>query len=387
MKKYIFLFIAFLVGLIWGYGLVFWMNFSFEPEVTFGTTIGWEIILWDEDLSRQVVVFKSTWNIASGYEVSSLCNTSSRYLDNYKNLYFFEIFYLDELCQSSSVVLKKWDILYPQSTWNVVLSEQNNIFDSYLDHSNTDLLSMQKEYTNTISETAIYKNFNSDEIVKYLSFALWQRRYREAFFHNTLISEILTGRESKYLNPVPTRTFSNHATKIPNSWRPYRATYTDGIHHGWDIDGQIGDKIIALDDGLIVRVVRGFDNTRDFDRIIYGSLNDDQQAKNLDVLRGNQVWLKTMKGDVVFYSHLDTIPENIVEWMMIEKWVDIGTVGVTWVPEVGYDDYHLHFAIMKNPYNSAEAGTYDFWDYMMWDWYGRGLSYEDTVALRKNTFE
>jgi len=42
---------------------------------------------------------------------------------------------------------------------------------------------------------------------------------------------------------------------------------------------------------------------------------------------------------------------------------------------------------MKNPYNIDEAGTYDFWDYMVWDWYGRYLSYEDTLTLQKNTFE
>jgi len=320
MKKIIVLIAAFLIGLVGWYGLVFWMNFSFEPEVSFGTVIGWELILWDTSLSKQIVVYKSSGNLASGYEISSLCNTSSRYIDSYKNLYFFELSYLDESCQSSSIILKKGETLYPQSSWNIEMRNKIDIYDYYLDLPDSELSKMQTNFQAEISKNAIYKNFSSSEVVKYLSFAIGQRKYMEAYFHNSIILEILEAREDKYINPVPGRSFSENISKIPNSGRPYRAGYTDGIHHGWDIDGQIWDKTVALDDGIIVRVVRDFNNATDFSKIVYTNPNEDQKVKNLDVLRGSQVWLKTMKGDIVFYSHLDTIPDAIEEWIMVKKW-------------------------------------------------------------------
>jgi len=76
---------------------------------------------------------------------------------------------------------------------------------------------------------------------------------------------------------------------------------------------------VALDDGIIVRVVNDFDAS-DLSRIIYGeNLSEEQKLKNLDLLRGKQVWLKTMKGEVVFYSHLDTIPSSITEGSFVSQ--------------------------------------------------------------------
>ena len=84
-----------------------------------------------------------------------------------------------------------------------------------------------------------------------------------------------------------------------------------------------------------------------------------QKLKNLDILRGKQVWLKTMKGEVVFYSHLDIIPSDLSEGMFVSRGHNLGTTGVSGVPQDGYDDFHLHFAIMENPYIFENAGTYD----------------------------
>ena len=127
------------------------------------------------------------------------------------------------------------------------------------------------------------------------------------------MQKIISARNKKYISPVPGKSVVEKFTKIPNSGRPYRAGYTDGIHHGWDIDAPIGTDTVALDDGIIVRVVSDF-STSDFSRIVYGeNLTHEQKLKNLDILRGKQVWLKTMKGEVVFYSHLDTVPSDIFE--------------------------------------------------------------------------
>ena len=132
--------------------------------------------------------------------------------------------------------------------------------------------------------------------------------------------------------------------------------------------------------------MRNFEND-DFSRINYQADSKEQKLKNLDILRGNQVWLKTMKGEVVFYSHLDSVPLNITEGMFVSRGEELGSMGVSGVPEKGYDDYHLHFAIMENPYNFQKAGTYDFGDYMSWDWLLRDLSYTDVIRAQKEIFE
>jgi hypothetical protein len=42
---------------------------------------------------------------------------------------------------------------------------------------------------------------------------------------------------------------------------------------------------------------------------------------------------------------------------------------------------------MQNPYNYLEAGTYDFWDYMAWDWLTRGQDYQGVIEHQHTIFE
>lgn len=369
------------------YGLVFWGNLSFSTEIQFWTTIWSQVILEDDTLSSTVVVYTSNVNLSS-FEVHSLCESESRFITSHKNLYFFEVSYTWDMCSSNSIVLKEGETIYGNTAKNIEILSKNEVLGKYIDFSTDELEQQKKEFQSIISDTAIYKNYNGKDFIKYLKYSLGQRKYTEAFFHHSLIQEIISGRDEKYLNPVLWRSFSTLASKIPNSGRPYRQAYTDGIHHGWDIDGEKGDTIIALDDGVIVRVVDGFDNASDFSNIIYWeNLSDEQKLKNLDVLRWNQVWLKTLKWDVIFYSHLQSVSSEIQEWVYVSKWAVLWKTWVSWVPEVWYDDYHLHFAVMKNPYISEKAGTYDFGDYMAWDWYGKWMNYEQTVELQRITFE
>lgn len=136
-----------------------------------------------------------------------------------------------------------------------------------------------------------------------------------------------------------------------------------------------------------MRIVDSFTDA-DFNRIVYGeNLSEMQELKNLDILRGKQVWLKTMKGDVVFYSHLDSIAANLQEGQIVSRGDLLGQTGVSGVPEEGYNDYHLHFSIMENPYNDEKAGSYNFGDYMMWDWLTKGMTHSQTVEAGKQIFE
>jgi len=52
--------------------------------------------------------------------------------------------------------------------------------------------------------------------------------------------------------------------------------------------------VIAIDDGIILRVVDGF-LFEDLQKIKRENLSHLDKLVNLDILRGNQVWLKTNK--------------------------------------------------------------------------------------------
>ena len=104
-------------------------------------------------------------------------------------------------------------------------------------------------------------------------------------------------------------------------------------------------------------------------------------------MRGNQVWIKTMKWDVAFYSHLEEIFPEIKEWMILKRWQPVWTVWATWVPEEGYSDFHLHLSLQSNPLDTARAWTYTYLDIMWWPWSFKGQSASYTLEHYHDIFE
>jgi hypothetical protein len=115
------------------------------------------------------------------------------------------------------------------------------------------------------------------------------------------------------------------------------------------------------------------------------NLTFDQKTINLDILRWNQVWLQTARWDVVFYAHLRNIPKNLKVGQIVEPWTIFGEIWISWVPDRHYKDYHLHFAIMKNPFDNKKK--HSFLDYMKWDWYFKWKSLEYVLENQKNIFK
>lgn len=387
MWKKILLWIFLVLWLIWGYNLVFSSNLVFNTEIRYVGTLSQNIYLDDSELWRTVVAYEANTNI-SEYDVISTCDIRSWFLERYKSYYFFEVdFSWDRGCKNNNIVLSNKGEKVLNTLSKVEFSDAFDEMDVLIDFPNAELELLLWGLQIDMKKNAIYKNYDKTEISSYYNYLAGQRKYQEAEYKKNIVTRILEWRDKKYISPVPGGSISDHHSKVPNAGRAYRESYTDGIHHGWDISWNLWDKVVALDDGIIVRVVRDFDQS-DFQRIDYSkNASEDQELKNLDILRGKQVWLKTMKGEVVFYSHLDNVPLGVKEWMQVSRGEELGTIGVTGVPGANYTDYHLHFAIMENPYKIEEAGSYDFGDYMSWDWKLRWLSIQEVIQQQKDIFE
>jgi hypothetical protein len=127
------------------------------------------------------------------------------------------------------------------------------------------------------------------------------------FFSN--IESILSARNTKFSLPIPGAPLPTKATHLPNSPRPFRADATDGVHHGFDFYVNEGTPVRAIEDGTIIHVKRDF-SWDEMEHLLPGQ-NELEEQENLDVYRGNTVYLKTRSGHVAIYAHLSNIPSNI----------------------------------------------------------------------------
>lgn len=387
MWKQIIIWCFVILGCIGGYSFVSGWNLVFNPEIQFVTSVGKDVYTDSDNLHTMSVVYKSNINIKNA-TISSLCTISSRFIEETKGLYFFEVDYSeDRLCANENIVLQMGDQTYANTISQLSLMSDADIYSLFVDYSDQQLREYNESLKKDLDTYSVFKNYNKNNIWKYYKFFAWQRKYQELTYKKNIITDIIEGRWNKYISPVPGRRVVETAHKIPNAPRPYRDAYTDGVHHAWDIDGELWETVVALDDGVIVRIVDDFTD-EDFSKIDYSAGSSyETQLNNLDILRGNQVWLKTLKWEVVFYSHLESVDQNIRQGMLVKKSTPFGKMWVTGVPEVGYDDYHLHFSIMENPHDILRAGTYSFMDYMSWDWLTRWKTYNQVVQEQNNIFE
>ena len=133
--------------------------------------------------------------------------------------------------------------------------------------------------------------------------------YREASLRrksDAAFALVAARRDLRYLVPIEGSVAPTEQPYVPGSPRPYRKETTDAIHHGWDFLAPVGTPVRAIGDGVVVRVVNGF-VWKDFERLVKPPKDGDAKLRNLDVYRGNQVWIKTADGNVAFYSHLSAI--------------------------------------------------------------------------------
>ncbi len=385
MLKKVLLGILWICGIIGWYGLVFSMNFIFTPETKLVVTLSPNIYLWDDVLSSTILGYKSNTDISSAV-IHSSCDTETQFLEEFEGVSYFSLKYLGNNCKNANIILKVEGERILNTASELKIVTKSELFSLMVDNPTKNLQKLNKSLQKNLKKYHLYEKLHTEKYGKYIKYRKRQRKFHESQYQFNLVQEILLGRGTKYVSPVSGKGFSRQFSRLPNAGRPYRETYTDGIHHGWDVPAKLGEEVVAIDQGIVVRIVDGF-SYGDLSRIHYGTLSNDEKLKNLDILRGNQVWLKTTKGEVIFYSHLTDVSQHIAEWDIVSKGTVLGTVGITGIPAKGYDDYHLHFALHVNPYISKKAGTYDFSDYMQWDWKFKWEGFEYILENQKEIFD
>ena len=196
---------------------------------------------------------------------------------------------------------------------NVNLVSDVDLYKVLLDYDSSTLGKAMESYDATAGKLSMFKDYDvKSKLLESFVFSSNKRQYDEDVYKRDFLKSILERREYKYIVPVAGHELPTANSKVPNAPRPYRKDVTDGIHHSWDIEAPQGVNVIALDDGIILRIVDTWTwNT--LSNIRKDTPNDVDKAHNLDIYRGNQVWLKTMKGEVVMYAHLDKIMDGLKE--------------------------------------------------------------------------
>lgn len=380
--KHHFLSISLLVSVCLFAGIGYSIAFASADLVVFEKSLSNYVFSSSRHLNTTIVTYKSSRNI-SDFQLKSSCDIVSRGVRESSNRYSFHISYTDPSCWDDAIWLEDQDArIIPGTFVELEVLSDFELYNRLTDYSDQDLALLQQNLLKKMKPLEIFSQYQEAVASEKYDFYSKKILYHQLLYRSNIIANIQAYRASRYIVPVAGKAMPYNHSHLPNSTRPYRAAYTDGIHHGWDISGAFWEPVIALDRALVIRVVDGFDDD-DFDRLQKTApVSLEDQIKNLDILRGNQVWLKTMKWDIVFYSHLEDV--DVEFWDILDVWDPVGTIGVTGVPSSDYIDYHLHFPIHKNPYHRDQAWGYSYDDVMTWDWY---FKWESTDYIRKHQDE
>ncbi len=363
---------------------VFWTDLIFKAKITKIESL-WQNIFLDDKNLKSTYIFYTSYHDLSSYNLKSFCSISSKFSWKNWNKYAFKITYLDECFYWLTYLQSSDKSILSDSKISLKIFNKSKLFDFFVDRNNKSLNKINSNIENNIVN--LKNNLAKNWWNSFLIDLQIKRRLLELKYQKNFLNSIIKSRKEKYISPVDGYDVSTKINEIPNADRPYRKEYTDWIHHWWDIMTPFWTPVIALSYWKIIRIVDGF---------VYSDLNKikrnwkltlEDQLNNLDILRWNQVWLKTSSWDVVFYSHLSEISEDIKVWDMVNKSSYLWKIWNSWVPEKNYDKFHLHFAIQKNPYLKNKIWKYSFMDYMKWDWYFKWKSLEYTKENTKNIFK
>ncbi|MDD5770430.1 MAG: M23 family metallopeptidase [Candidatus Gracilibacteria bacterium] len=367
-NKIFFTILSFFGILFFSYYALVYSNFYKDTNINFLNVSSKNIYINSNNLNGSIVLFNSN-NDLSSYKIFSKCYIKSEYLYSKQNIFAFRLDILDKNCKNNNLYLSDIDgNILTNTNFELNLISDFELYNKYTDLDFYDLGNLNEKINNIKDKFKLF--LNVDEKNENLDLVQKSRHFKELNYNQKIIENILYQRQTKYEIPIIGYELPiKNLNKLPNGLRPYRANYTDGIHEGWDIDAPLGQEVVSIDSGIIVKVINDF-KFGDLSKIKkLNNITSDDKENNLDILRGNQVWLKTMKGDVIFYAHLNKVYDDIKVGNIVPKGYPLGQVGKTGVPDKDYEDYHLHFELRKNPYLLNKVGKNTNYDYMNWDWY------------------
>lgn len=350
------IFWSFLTWLLW-----FWAVLALSfTKIDSEFSLSENIFLDSFTLSENKIIVRTNQK-AESFKIFWDCNIFWEKSSSDWYTHIFDIKLLDKECSLDKIdIYLKNDFSTIKKTFNVI--KPFDLYNKFFDYSNKDLENILENTKKYIKDTDLNQILDSEQKVK------TYRKIEEVKYFQKIFEDILQNRKQKYKIPVVWASLPKKESKLPNTLRPYRDSYTDWIHQWWDFDAKKLTKVISLDNAIVIRVVDGF-KVSNFTKIKRSkNLTYMEKLENLDILRWNQVWIKTSKWEVAFYSHLDSINKDIKVWKILRKWDEIWKVGATWVPDDSYTDFHLHIEIYKNPYNLEKAWKYTFSEIMAWPW-------------------
>lgn len=379
-------FIVFLLSFCFFWYTISGLSFYRNSGIVYLGNSSWNIYLESQWVSQVIVLFASSFDI-SHYSISSNCETNTQFLSTKDGQTRFELS-LSKDCTNNQFYLQDGDgNIIVNTNFSLSFIRDFDLYNMYSDYSNLVLEHSKQVLQTKVDKLKVFSKANPKTAP--LGYLKKYHESKEYEYQVEKIEEILEKRTNKYLIPIAWKSIPDekHLSKFPNAHRPYRAWYTYGVHEGIDIDAPNNTPTLALDDGIIVRIVDGFvfEDLNALKR--WSSLTHQDKLNNLDILRGNQVWLKTMKWDIAFYSHLSSIEPGLQVGDRVHRWDILWKTWITWVPDRDYSDYHLHLELKKNPYTQNKAGKNTFFDYMNWDWYFKWMSVKEILATQYDYFE
>jgi len=349
-----------------GYSLVFAWTSIFDNTIKIVFKSSKNIYIDSLELKNIKIVFKS-WEDLGDYKIKSSCNIFSKLKHNKWDYYLFDLKFFDNLCTDNKfdLINNKWEI---KLSFTLNLIKQYNFLSILYDIKTDWLVRLKNVLEKKVYLYSKYDKYREYVEKNYYTYLEKHRILKEAEYNKNIIENILKNREEKYIVPVIWYSIPTKYVKIPNSGRWYRSDYTDWIHHWWDVGWNFWEQVAALSDGIIIRTISDFDFSELNKIKRWENLTQNEELRNLDILRWNQVWIKTSAWDLVMYSHLNDVFSNIKSWEIVQKWQPLWTIWITWVPDKNYKDFHLHFVVHKNPFDKEKIWKYEYDDYMKWDW-------------------
>ncbi len=135
--------------------------------------------------------------------------------------------------------------------------------------------------------------------------------------------------------------------QLPGAPRHYRL----GVHRGLDFYWQLGTKVVAAGDGVIIRADTDYVNPSPADLAAWYAESTREGYTPEDVLdnyMGRQVWIEHEPGIVSRYAHLRSIEPGIEAGASISRGQPLGEVGNSGSPgslESESADAHLHYEL------------------------------------------